>query len=365
MADLLPPVQEDDKMLSGAVYPLWPFMVPIVLYGPRREEAFVNFHARQALALGAISLGTAIVLFLLTWLIMFVLPGRFVTVSGFLGLGVFGAVIFGLFMYLMTILYIAWRAASGAFFRLPFIGRWAEAKMQADLGITDSDYASDIIGERRRVELKPFDYQKILDEETSVKETEEEKPRDFVETADGFEYEYEGGAVSSDISDYTGERIYDTPPYNPSPRGAAAPSFRTLNPAPQAPPPAPPAPKDAEPQFKPLSERLRNTSVGPGQTSPSKLPGVPKMPGSPRPGGTAGKMPGASRNFVWKEDFSSPTPKAADNSKPQGNSGEFRPGIPGSQKQGHRFKWDDLDSLDKKADDQQANDSGFKGWQQF
>nr|MCR5662452.1 DUF4870 domain-containing protein [bacterium] len=351
MADLLPPVQEDDKMLSGAVYPLWPFMVPIVLYGPRREEAFVNFHARQALALGVLSLGSAIVLFLLTWLVMFLLPGKFVTVSGFMGLGLFAIVIFCLFMYLMTVLYIAWRAASGAFFRLPFIGRWAEAKMQADLGITDSDYASDIIGEKRRVELRPFDYQKYLDEETSVKEAEEEKPRDFVETVDGFEYEYEGGAVSSDISDYTGERIYDTPPYNPTPRGAKAPTLRSVAASQAETPEATAAPASpaqvSEPQFKPLSERLRNTSVGAGPGAPAKLPGVPKMPGvSKMPGsqraGAPGKMPGASRNFVWKEDFSAPSPKpeAEKSRQDSQNSGDFRPGLPAANKPGHRFKWD-------------------------
>jgi hypothetical protein len=90
------------------------------------------------------------------------------------------------------------------------------------------------------------------------------------------------------------------------------------------------------------------------------------MPGAPRVGGTAGKMPGASRNFVWKEDFSAPSSKTADiNSKPQEKSGEFRPGIPGSQKPGHRFKWDDLDSLDKAPGNQPSKDSGFKGWQQF
>ncbi len=371
MADLLPPVQEDDKMLSGAVYPLWPFMVPIVLYGPRREEAFVNFHARQALALGVISSGSAIVLFLLTWLIMFLLPGSFVTVSGFLGLGIFGAIIFGLFMYLMIILYIAWRAASGAFFRLPFIGRWAEAKMQADLGITDSDYASDIIGEKRRVELRPFDYQKYLDEETSVQEPEEEKPRDFVETADGFEYEYEGGSVSSDISDYTGDRIYDTPPYNPNPRGSKAPTLRSVASAPAAAPSAapsgPPAAKPAEPQFKPLAERFRSTPPGTGQGAPAKLPGAPKMPGASRPAGSAGKMPGASRNFVWKEDFSAPSPKpeAGNDRQASQNAGDFRPGLPAANKPGHRFKWDDLDSLDKAPEGQPSKDSGFKGWQQF
>ena len=91
------------------------------------------------------------------------------------------------------------------------------------------------------------------------------------------------------------------------------------------------------------------------------------MPGASRPAGSAGKMPGASRNFVWKEDFSAPSskPEAGNDRQASQNAGDFRPGLPAANKPGHRFKWDDLDSLDKTPEGQPAKDSGFKGWQQF
>lgn len=158
MADLLPPIAEDDKMLSGLTYPLWPFIVPIVLYGPRREEPYVHFNALQSLALGAATLACTVVLGMVTWLIFFLLPATAIAISGIIGLVVFIVLVFLACFYCTVIVYIAWRAANGAFMKLPIIGQWAENRMQMNLGITSDSYGSGILGERREVRLDPFDY---------------------------------------------------------------------------------------------------------------------------------------------------------------------------------------------------------------
>lgn len=141
--DILPPLSEEDRMISGLCYPFWLLVPPLVLLGSRREEPFVHFHALQAVALGAISTVGTVLLVGLVWAVMVVLPGSNPTVSGVVGVSVFAFGFFLLFLYLTFLFYTAWRAASGRFLRLPFLGAWAEARMQAALGLTEEAYRTE------------------------------------------------------------------------------------------------------------------------------------------------------------------------------------------------------------------------------
>lgn len=139
--EILPPLSEEDRMLSGLCYPFWPLVPPMVLLGARREEPFVHFHALQALALGFLSTGGCLLLAGFVWLTLKVLPGGSPTFSGIVGLGVFSAGFFVLAFYVSFLMYTAWRAGDGRFLRLPFVGAWAEARMQANLGLGPEDYS--------------------------------------------------------------------------------------------------------------------------------------------------------------------------------------------------------------------------------
>ncbi len=127
-------------MISGLCYPLWPIVPPMVLLGARRQEPFVHFHALQGLALGLVSVVGSGLLVGLMWLILQVLPGGSPAFSGVIGLMVFSSGFLVLGFYLSFLLYTAWRASSGRFLRLPFLGSWAEARMQANLDLGPEDY---------------------------------------------------------------------------------------------------------------------------------------------------------------------------------------------------------------------------------
>jgi len=138
--DILPPLSEEDRMISGLCYPLWPIVPPMVLLGARRQEPFVHFHALQGLALGLLSVAGAGLLVGLMWLILQVLPGGSPAFSGVIGLMVFSGGFLVLGFYLSFLLYTAWRASAGRFLRLPFLGSWAEGRMQANLDLSPEDY---------------------------------------------------------------------------------------------------------------------------------------------------------------------------------------------------------------------------------
>ena len=127
-------------MISGLCYPLWPIVPPMVLLGARRQEPFVHFHALQGLALGVLSVAGAGLLVGLMWLILQVLPGGSPAFSGVIGLMVFSGGFLVLGFYLSFLLYTAWRASAGRFLRLPFLGSWAEGRMQANLDLSPEDY---------------------------------------------------------------------------------------------------------------------------------------------------------------------------------------------------------------------------------
>ncbi|MBQ7528343.1 DUF4870 domain-containing protein [bacterium] len=162
MADILPPYTEDERMLAGLVYPLWPLVCPFIYFGLHKDEPFIHFHALQALAVGVISIVGSLALTLIAYIFLWMLPTSFVTLSGFMGIGLFSLVTFIFFLWFMFVLYVAWRASAGEFLRLPFLGKWAEEKMQDNLGITEKDYATGIIGQKKEKKIDNFDYESAL-----------------------------------------------------------------------------------------------------------------------------------------------------------------------------------------------------------
>lgn len=152
--DVLPPLSEEDRMLSGLCYPFWPVVSPLVLFGSRREEPFVHFHALQAVALGLASLAGAAAMALGLWVVFQVLPGTAPTFSGLVGVGAFVGGLFVSLFYLSFLFYTAWRASAGQFLRLPFLGRWAEARMRQNLGLTDESFRVDPLPGRSEEEAE-------------------------------------------------------------------------------------------------------------------------------------------------------------------------------------------------------------------
>jgi uncharacterized membrane protein len=134
---ILPPIREDDKMLAGLTYPFWFLVVPFVMFSSRREEPFVQFHARQSLWLGAASLlGTVLGAFL-CWAFMAVMPSG--AASGLMGL----AAIAGLWVVFLFLFFLFFfmgdRASTGEFMKLPFVGEGALQRTLDDLGLTSAD----------------------------------------------------------------------------------------------------------------------------------------------------------------------------------------------------------------------------------
>ncbi len=397
MAVILPPYQEDDRMLSGLAYPLWPFVCPIILMGEKKNEPFVHFHAIQALALGVISLAAAVVISIVTFLLLWLLPSSFVTFSGFVGLTVFLVLTFAFLFWFSVIIYIAWQASSGNFLRLPFLGQWAEEKMQTNLGITEADYATTIIGEKREVKIDPFDYEAALEnaaqtgDDYAKSELESIKAPEYIESEvagdpEGIEYSRRG---SSDIAEYLqpetsasssrdADRVSGSTKPSFAPSSTARGGFRPLTPqsgrrplAQSAPPrPKPIVPPTAPPEqneFKPLSTTIMRESTPQPTTnsggvrfnSDFSTPTATEMPyRQPQPSRSPSytvdrSYPPGSRPSVGQRSGFTPglptRPQAGRAPLEQPPSGEpdFTPGIisrPAVRQSKRTFQWNELDN---------------------
>ncbi|MEW6284342.1 MAG: hypothetical protein AB1758_37350, partial [Candidatus Eremiobacterota bacterium] len=153
---ILPPVQEDDRMLAGLCYPFWFFVGPLVLFSSRRREPFLQFHARQGLYSGAASILGTLLVTLIVWLLFQILspgvpdPGTIAkagpagtggrgTVAGFLGVFLFGAAWLGLLFGFCLFLFLGYRASAGEFMMLPWIGKRAMDRVMQDLDLDLED----------------------------------------------------------------------------------------------------------------------------------------------------------------------------------------------------------------------------------
>lgn len=124
-------------MLAGLTYPFWFLIVPFVMFSSRREEPFVQFHARQSLWLGIGSTLVTVVGAFLCWAFMAVMPSG--AASGLIGVFAFVALwvvfLFSFFLFF----FLGYRASTGEFMKLPFVGEGALVRTMDDLGLTTAD----------------------------------------------------------------------------------------------------------------------------------------------------------------------------------------------------------------------------------
>lgn len=392
--DILPPLTEDDRMLSGLVYPLWLFLGPIVLYGSKKDEPYLHFNALQAIALGVSSLVGSLAVFLVTWFLMWLLPGAFITMSAILGMVVFTAVLLAVLFYLTLILFIAWRVANGKFLRLPFIGLWAEKKMQQDLNITPESYSTAIFGSKRaNIKISNFDYRNApgyVEEKEEL--TEEADPDEAYYNPDTGTYEYDynpadaspEALLSYEDANAPQSGLKNTPIPTAArpggfqahaPRAAAQPTdnrgfkplayqfsnkesesgsersaagqFKPLTPHSSAPPVPPPVvagqrPASAHSQFKPLTPHASAPPVPPpvvaGQRpAPAHSQFKPLTPQS-KPTSSLSGQP--APKFQWSKDFgqtggAAPAAEVRSSEGQEANTsenGSFKPGLVSSNK---------------------------------
>ena len=396
VAVILPPYHEDDRMLSGLAYPLWPFICPIILLGEKKKEPFVHFHAIQALAVGVLSLAGAIVISIVTFLLLWLLPSSFVTFSGFVGLTVFLVVTFAFFFWFAVIIYIAWQASSGNFLRLPFLGQWAEEKMQTNLGITEADYATTIIGEKREVKIDPFDYEAALEnaaqsgDSYAKSELESINGPEYTESEvvgdpESIEYSRRG---SGDISEYlqpetpsagaasnTSNLAQNSAParggFRPlTPQSGRRPVSQSSSPKPQ--PIVPPTAPSNQNEFKPLATTIMRESTQVSQpvsngtgvrfnsdfSAPTpartEMPYRQPQPNRSQNGYTSDRpYPPGSRPVAGQRGFTPGFPsknqaeRAPMSQQPPSGEPDFTPGIisrPAARQSKRTFQWNELDN---------------------
>ncbi len=131
-------------MLAGLTYPFWFIVVPFVMFSSRREEPFVQFHARQSLWLGINSILATVVGAFLVWAFMAVMPSG--SASGLMGLGAFAALWVAFLFMFFLFFFLGYRASTGEFYRLPFLGNGALQRTMDDLGLTTSDLEVSSLG---------------------------------------------------------------------------------------------------------------------------------------------------------------------------------------------------------------------------
>jgi len=125
MEEILPPLKDEDKMISGMCYPLW-FVIPaMVLLSNKKNEPFLKFNALQALFLGLIS---SIGYVLVSFVVFFIL--RFIPAANpILGTFVFTCIVLMSIVFLALVIllfYYANQALRGEFFQVPYLGKWIE-----------------------------------------------------------------------------------------------------------------------------------------------------------------------------------------------------------------------------------------------
>jgi uncharacterized membrane protein len=110
----LPP-GSDSRLHATLAYALGGFS-GVVLLVLRREDRFVQFHAFQSIAATGIALG----IWMLLWLF------SFFPILGFLYGMLLRIYQVGLFLLWLLLLWQAWR---GRWFRIPYLGIWAEKQV--------------------------------------------------------------------------------------------------------------------------------------------------------------------------------------------------------------------------------------------
>lgn len=137
---VLPPVTDEDQMLCGLAYPLWPIAPFFILKSVKRDDPFICFHAYQGLAFGGFSTAGFFILFAILMVMFRILPGSSTLVPGVLGIGVFLGGWAAFLAIICLSLFLGWRASAGEMLKLPLIGEWAEERMIASTGMSRDEF---------------------------------------------------------------------------------------------------------------------------------------------------------------------------------------------------------------------------------
>ena len=141
---VLPPLTNEDQMLAGLSYPLWPITPVFILKSKKREDPFLVYHAYHGLAWGAASTVALIAVFLFLMLAFRIMPGSSTFLPGFVGITLFLTGWVSLFLVMLYSLFLGWRASAGELIQLPYIGDWAEERMIAESGMSHSQFISSL-----------------------------------------------------------------------------------------------------------------------------------------------------------------------------------------------------------------------------
>ncbi len=141
---VLPPLTNEDQMLAGLSYPLWPIAPVFILKSKKREDPFLVYHAYHGLAWGAASTVALIGVFLFLMIAFRIMPGSSTLLPGFVGITLFLTGWVCLFLVMLYSLFLGWRASAGELIQLPYIGDWAEERMIAESGMNHSQFISSL-----------------------------------------------------------------------------------------------------------------------------------------------------------------------------------------------------------------------------
>lgn len=120
--EILPPLNEDDKMLAALGYLLWFIVPPVILFSEKKKEPFLHFHSVQALIFGG---GITVIFGII--LLIFVGISRLFASGGSLVMGTVFVISFLILSLIFVILaglfiYYSYKCLQGEVFLIPFAG---------------------------------------------------------------------------------------------------------------------------------------------------------------------------------------------------------------------------------------------------
>jgi uncharacterized membrane protein len=150
---ILPPLEDDDTMISALSYPFWYIASWMVFLSKKKEEPFIKFHTLQSLFFGMVMFLVNLVLTLIVYGIFRCVPSAAgiinqpeheVVWKGYMWKGVFFPVIFAIYLFLLFIgmiivLYCAYKTYRGVYFKIPYIGQYIENRYFSYLKEADED----------------------------------------------------------------------------------------------------------------------------------------------------------------------------------------------------------------------------------
>jgi uncharacterized membrane protein len=168
---VLPPISDDDKMLAGLPYVVWPIGSLFILISRKKEDPFLHYHAVQALLAGGVLGALLMILTLGLFLVFRIMPSSAHYLSAMFGMAVMlggGALLLGV---LLSALFLGWRATEGEMLRLPLIGDFAEEKMLDQTGMTRRQFEAMLESSLDPVQEEEIPFPEVRDTTPSSRPT--------------------------------------------------------------------------------------------------------------------------------------------------------------------------------------------------